>query len=61
MNSLLQYGYISKLLTFKANAQYILKTSRKKFRFEEILDEVLRQHRQQYRKTAKNFFFIGRM
>ena len=36
MNFFLQYGYISTLLTFKADAQY-----QKKFRFDEILDEVL--------------------
>ena len=59
MNSLLQYGYISKVLTFKADAQYILKTLRKKFRFEETLDEVLKQHRQQYCKIANMFSFIG--
>ena len=29
MNSLLQYGYISKLFTFKGDAQHLLKTFRK--------------------------------
>ena len=57
MNSLLQYGYISKL-TFKADTQYLLKPFRKKFRFEETLDEVLKQHRQQHREIAKIFYFI---
>ena len=30
MNSLLQYRYISKLFTFKADSQYLLKAFRKK-------------------------------
>ena len=59
MNSLLQYGYISKLFTLKADAQYLLKTFRKKLRFEETLDEVPKQHRQQYRKITNFFSFIG--
>ena len=46
MNSLLQYGYISKLITFNVDAQYLLKTLRKTFRFEENFNEVLKQHRQ---------------
>ena len=54
MNFFLQYGYISTLLNFKADAQY-----QKKFRFDEILDEVLKQNRQQYRKIANMFSFIG--
>ena len=49
MNSLFRYGYISKL-TFKADAQHLLKTFRKKSRFEETLGEVLKQHIQQYHK-----------
>ena len=59
MNSLLQHGYISKLLTFKADVECLLKTFRKKFRFEETLDKVLKQHRQQYRKIAKIFSLLA--
>ena len=55
----MQFGYILKLLTFKADAQYLLKTFRKKFRFEETLDEVLKQHRQQYHKIGKIVSFIS--
>ena len=51
-NSVLQHGYIPKLLTLKANAQYVLKILRKKFRFEETLDKDLKQHRQQDHKIA---------
>ena len=55
MNSLLQYSYISKLFTFKAVAEYLLKMFRKEFRFDETLDEVIKQHRQQYQKVAMFF------
>ena len=58
MNSLSQYGYISKV-TFKAHTQYFLKSLRKKIRFQETLVKVLKQHRQQYRNIAKKNFFIG--
>ena len=46
MNSLLQYGYISKLLTFNVDAKSLLKTFRKTFRFEGTFNEVLKEHRQ---------------
>ena len=36
-----------------ADAQYLLKMFKKNCRFEETLDEVLKQHRQQNRKIAK--------
>ena len=55
MSSLLQYAYTSKLFTLRADAQYLLKTFRKKIRFAETLNEVLKQHRKQYHKIAKNF------
>ena len=50
-NFVLQHDYISKLLTFKTDAQFLLKTFRKKFRSEENLNKVLKQHRQQDCKT----------
>ena len=51
-NSLLQHSYTSKLLTSKANSQHLLKM----FTFEETLNKVLKQHRQQYRKIAIQFY-----
>ena len=35
-NSILQHGYISELLTLKADTKYFLKTLRKKIRFENL-------------------------
>ena len=66
MNSLFQYGYITKLLTLNV-AQYLLKAFlKKKIRFEENLDEVLKKHRQQNQKTQndnintkQNSFYIN--
>ena len=52
INPLLQHNHISKLLTLKSDAQYLLKTFRRKFRFEETLNKVSKQHRQQERKIA---------
>ena len=37
----------------------VFQTNRKKLRFEEALDVVPKQHRQQYRNIAKFFSFIG--
>ena len=51
-NSVLQHGYISKLLTLKADSQYLLKTFRKNFRFEETLNKALKQYRQQNHEIA---------
>ena len=56
MNSLLKHGYILKLLTLKADAQYLLKMFGKKFMFQDNLEEVLKQHRQQDFKIAKRFY-----
>ena len=51
--TLLRFKALSTLSTLKPNAEYILKTFRKKFRFEETLGKVLKQHSQQDRQMTK--------
>ena len=65
-NFLLQHGFISKLVTLKAEAQYLFQKFQKKFRFEETLNKVLRNANTKIRRsqcnninTKQNRFYIN--
>ena len=59
-NSLLQHGYISKLLTLKADAQYLLKTSRRRIQVQQsTTDNKITRPQYDYVNPKQNSFHIN--